>query len=104
MSLDKLFRCLASRSVELYLADGCLRYRAPEGALNMDLRNQIAARRLEIIEHLRSATTAAGGPQRCGNCDRRNWVDEPAKGGRIRTTCGKCGRFIGYRPVGPRMA
>jgi hypothetical protein len=29
-----------------------------------------------------------------------NWVDEPAKAGKIRTHCKICGDFIGYRPVG----
>lgn len=29
--------------------------------------------------------------------DERNWRDEPAKNGRIRTMCKHCGTFIGYR-------
>ena len=104
MIFDELLHCLATRSVELHLAGDRLRYRAPEGALNADLRNQIDRHRPAIIEHLRSAGTAArGGRQRCGNCDRRTWVDDPPKDGRIRTTCGKCGGFIGYRRADQRM-
>jgi hypothetical protein len=39
-------------------------------------------------------------PAACG-CDWRDWQDAPAPGrpGWIRTVCGKCGRFKGYRPV-----
>lgn len=103
MSVDDLLRRLAARSVELYLAGDRLRYRAPEGALDTGLRNEIAAHRSAIIEHLQLAASPGGGRQRCGNCDRRNWVDEPPKDGRIRTTCRKCGGFIGYRRVDQRM-
>lgn len=104
MSIDDLLRCLADRSVELYSADNRLRYRAPEGALTAELRGHIAAHRLAIIKHLRGSATGSARPRCCGKCDRQNWVDGPAEEGRVRTTCGKCGRFIGYRPIGPRMA
>lgn len=102
MSLDELLCGLAARSVELFLAGDRLRYRAPKGALDADLRNQIAAYRLAIIEHLQAAKAAAGERQRCGICDRRDWVDEQPKDSRIRTNCRKCGGFIGYRPAHQR--
>jgi hypothetical protein len=39
-------------------------------------------------------------PSSC-SCDRRDWVDSPVAGGKTRTTCGKCGQFVGYRTGGP---
>jgi hypothetical protein len=104
VSLDELLNCLVAQSVELYVADGRLRFRAPEGAMTDSLRSHITAHRMAIIEHLGTLATTAHGRQRCRNCDQRNWVDEPAKDGRIRTTCGKCGGFIGYRRVDQSMA
>jgi hypothetical protein len=104
MTVAELFRCLADRRVELYLDGDRLRYRAPEGALTPDLRDKISAQRSAIIDHLRAATATDVVGTRCTICDRHHWVDAPPQDGRIRTTCGKCGRFIGYRPVGPRRA
>jgi len=101
--VEDLLRTLADRAVELYLDGDRLRFRAPEGALTPELRDEIAAPRPAIIEHLRTGTNATT-TARCGRCDWRNWRDDPPKDGRIRTTCGKCGRFIGFRPVAPRMA
>jgi hypothetical protein len=97
VTVDHLLRCLADRDVELYLDDDRLRFRAREGALTSELRTAIGVHREEIIERVRGqgALTIASGP--CVKCDNRDWRDSPAQDGRIRTTCKKCGRFIGYR-------
>jgi hypothetical protein len=102
--VDDLLRTLAERAVTLYLDGEHLRFHAPTGALTPVLRDGIAMHRPAIIKHLRMAAKTTAGSRRCENCDRRNWRDELPKDGRIRTTCGKCGRFIGYRPADPRMA
>lgn len=103
--LKNLLLALASSKVELHLDGNRLRFRAPEGALTGELRDAIAAHRLQIIQHLQSGPTmATASPLHCATCDQRNWHDDPPKDGRIRTTCGKCGRFIGYRPTTTRMA
>ena len=101
MTLEQLLDDLAGRQVTLFLEGNHLRYRAPEGALTPELGVVIADNRVEIIERLRrGANGATVQPPRCVTCDRRYWVDDPPRHGRIRTTCGKCGRFIGFRPEG----
>jgi hypothetical protein len=94
--ISELGRC----GVELYLDGERLRFRAPAGALRTELRTAVAERRAEIIELLRWPNGVVAAGTKCVRCDHRDWVDEPPVGGQIRTHCGKCGRFIGYRPVG----
>jgi len=93
-----ILRRLAEQNVELYLEGDRLRFRAPAGALTDDLRAGIAEHRTEIIGLLRPRPALAAG-ERCVTCDWRGWVDEPPVDGRIRTHCGRCGRFIGFRPA-----
>lgn len=97
MSTSQLLEQLAARGITLSLDGERVRFRAPEGALTDELRAAIARSRREIIEGLRSSLPSHAPAGKCSYCDPRTWVDEPPKGGRIRTTCGKCGRFIGYR-------
>ena len=102
MNIDDLLRCLAGCDVQLYLDGDRLRYKAPVGALTLAHRKDIATHRIAIVERLKADETVPGVLRRCTYCDLRDWVDDPPKDGRIRTTCGKCGRFIGYRPMVPR--
>lgn len=100
MNLTDLLSELGRRGVELYLVGECLRFRAPAGALEPDLRDAVAAQRSAIIGRFRRSVETAPVMPKCTRCDHRDWVDESPVNGQIRTHCGSCGRFIGYRPVG----
>ena len=94
MIVDDLLRILADRDVELYLDGDRLRFRAPAGALTPSFAATLRHRRWPSSSNCgwrRRLATAAG---RCAICDWRNWRDAPPRDGRVRTTCGKCGRFI----------
>ena len=100
MTLDQLLIDLTYNQVVLLLMGDRLRYRAPESALNADMRMAIGEHRDVLIEQLRKTASDHRQPSKCVTCHRQNRVDEPLKDGRIRTQCGKCGQFIGYRPAG----
>jgi hypothetical protein len=97
VTIDELLRTLSERHIELYVDAGRLRFRAPTGALTDELRGVIASQRIDLIAKLTPATKRVD--CFCIRCDPRDWIDAPARDGRIRTTCRVCGRFIGYRKV-----
>ena len=103
MTIDQLLAALAQNQIVVFLDGDRLRYRAPEGALAAGVRVAVSEHYTAIIERLRGgARPMPPRPTKCMFCDRRHWVDEQPKGDRIRTVCGKCGGFIGYRLVGLR--
>ncbi|MBU4270966.1 MAG: hypothetical protein KKE86_06010 [Planctomycetes bacterium] len=103
MTLDQLLTDLTHNQIVLFVDGDRLRYRAPDGALNADMRTGIAQHRKAIIANLQAkAPPSPQGPVKCITCDRQYWVDEQPRSGRIRTICSKCGQFIGYRPVNPQ--
>jgi hypothetical protein len=102
MTFDQLLADLAHNQVVVYMDGDRLRYRAPEGALTADMRMAIGEHRTAIVNHLQGDLPLISSYSgNCINCDRQNWVDEPAQNGRIRTVCSRCGHFVGYRPENP---
>jgi hypothetical protein len=63
MTAAALLATLWGRGVEVYVADGRLRYRGPAGALNDDLRRAAADHRAELLA-LVGGRDAPGGPRR----------------------------------------
>ena len=98
MNVDRLIAMLAERRITLRLDEGSLKYRAPTGALTLDLKEAISRDRLRIIDRLTSSPERkAQNKTSCIHVFPKNWIDQPAENGTIRTTCRLCGRFIGYR-------
>ena len=98
MTTSQLLDVLSDRGVAVRLEGDRLRYRAPAGALTPDLRAAIVANRTEIVQQLRGSMEPAARERCRGICNRRDWRDEAPQDGRIRTSCGRCGKFIGFRP------
>jgi hypothetical protein len=99
MTAKSLISTLAAYGIDLHLEDGVLRFRAPKGVFTAELKEQIVARRTEIISQLRPGGGSGVKSQDAAcRCDMAFWIDEPPQDARIRTHCGKCGKFIGYRP------
>ncbi len=97
MSMEEVFSQLQASHVHLWMEGEQLKYRAPAGAMTEELRALIAVYRDKIIEQLRQGQNDRS---RCTACDYRQWIDAPSiENGLIRTECGRCGRFIGYRPA-----
>lgn len=101
MIVDHVLADLTAKRITLSLNGDRLRYRAPEGALTPELRAIIAQYRNEIVDRLRAGVGSIPDATRCVACERHDWIDQPPKDGVVRTTCSKCGRFIGYRPERP---
>lgn len=62
MTLRELLDELKRAGVELQAEGEALHFRAPKGALSPALREQVVARKQELLAHLRSARAPAGGP------------------------------------------
>jgi amino acid adenylation domain-containing protein len=61
-SIEQLLRAAHDQGIQLWLDEGQLRYKAPQGALTNTLRTELAQRKLEIIAFLRQTEQRASLP------------------------------------------
>jgi|GEM_PF-1941270 len=103
MSAFHKTRRLLSQLKELGIQIECrgnrLRLR-PAAGLSRQLLEQLKNHKSEVLVSIPNQSFEGAVAASCATCDRGSWVDDLSKDGRIRTTCSKCGRFTGYRPVG----
>ena len=93
--------CLRERvAVRDYERNPSLRLR-DDSAVDKSRRTSGNARRSEVQSHgTREATLARGTSERCSqHIDPQDWLDKPAPGrpGWVRSTCRRCGTFVGFR-------
>jgi len=74
----------------------------PAASISPDLLGQLRRHKQELMAILRNPNSPANGAVPCGMCHQEHWIDEPACDGRIRTRCGRCGKFIGFRRDGEK--
>lgn len=87
MRIDQLF----AAGVEVQLIDPDKIRIVSDRPISQGLVEEIARSKPQIIDELR---------RKCAHLDPAQYRDEVDGGGRIgwiRTTCRKCGRFVGYR-------
>jgi hypothetical protein len=106
MTAESLIKKLTRKGISLMVDGDRLIWAAPKGSMTPELLVELRSHRGEVLAALtpekeahrpRSGRAAPG--QTCSpHNDPANHVDAPAPGGRVRTTCRFCGRFLGYRP------
>ena len=99
MNPADLMTDLARLGIRIEAHGDRLRY-SPRSAVTPDLARRMKAHKGELLAILRRDSTAPS--KKCvQHITSQDWTDEPAinRPGWIRTTCRRCGRFIGYRPA-----
>jgi hypothetical protein len=94
--LKKIIGELSALGVWISWVDGKL-VAKPSSAITPEVAGLIRRHRSDLVDLLSGSCTPHN--------DEANYINAAA-GGRIRTTCRRCGRFIGYRPAdsGPSAA